>query len=140
MSATTFHLLLLLASIAVLTGCSTTGTARAKPSSPRVELLGFASCPNTPVMDERLRDALRRLGADAAVMHIDQEVLAEDDLRRGYPAPTVLVDGRDLFGAPTPESPSLGCRMYQGLGGVPSVHELTRQLDAAGIGDRTHEP
>lgn len=137
MSEVLFHLLILIASVVLLGGCATLETADAEPSTPRVELLGFASCPNRPVMDVRLRQALRRLGADITVTHIDQESLAEDDLRRGYAAPTVLVDGRDLFGAPSPESSNLGCRRYEGPDGVPGVHELTRRLSAAGIGERT---
>ena len=36
---------------------------------------------------------------------IDQETLPADDVRRGYPTPTILVRGADLFGLPEPEPP-----------------------------------
>ncbi len=61
---------------------------------------------------------------------IDQEALPHGDIRRGYPTPTILVNGRDLFGLPEPEGPAMRCRVYPG--GLPDVAEIARMLDQAG--------
>lgn len=89
----------------------------------KVELLGFPGCPNTPAMRAHLREAL----ADpAAFDDVNQEALPESDPRRGWPTPTILVNGRDLFGLPAPSSPAMGCRLYPG--GVPTAAEIRTAL------------
>ncbi len=93
----------------------------------KIQVLGFAGCPNTPAFRERVTAAAKTVGG-FDVLYIDQESLPEDDLRRGYPTPTALVDDEDLFGLPAPTSPSMGCRMYPG--GLPSVDEIESQLRA----------
>lgn len=96
-----------------------------------ITLLGFDSCPLTPLMKERLEQAIRTLGRDLDLVQIDQQSLDSSDLRRGYPAPTVLVNESDLFGMEAPATPSMGCRMYEGPDGVPSVSELVARLQVA---------
>ena len=96
-----------------------------------ITLLGFDGCPLTPIMKERLEQAISILGQDVDLVQIDQQSLATSDLRRGYPAPTVLVNGSDLFGMEAPTMPSMGCRMYEGPEGVPSVSELVTRLQVA---------
>ncbi len=111
---------------------------------PRVELLGFDGCPNTPKMRAELAAALELLdggggggggvhrleagatGGGWAFVDIDQEALPAGDIRRGYPTPTVLVNRRDIFGLPVPEGPSMGCRMYPG--GVPGAGEIAERI------------
>lgn len=106
--------------------------------SRRVLLLGFASCPNASMVRERLQEALDRVAGGTHLVYIDQEQLPPDDLRRGWPAPTILVDGRDLFGMAPPQSPSMGCRIYATPDGVPNVEELVERLREAGVvGKRT---
>ena len=94
----------------------------------RIELLGFPACPNTPAMRANLRAALspREL---AVLDEINQEALPASDPRRGWPTPTILVEGRDLFGMPAPRTPAMGCRIYPG--GVPSTAKIRAALDAA---------
>lgn len=94
----------------------------------RIELLGFPGCPNTPMMRNNLVAAIKSLGGGLTFSDVNQEELAEFDIRRGYPTPTVLVNGRDLFGLPVPITPSMGCRVYEG--GVPSAEELAKRLRA----------
>jgi hypothetical protein len=94
----------------------------------RVEVLGFADCPNTAEFRERVELAAKAAG-DIVVVYVDQESLPATDLRRGYPAPTALLAGRDLFGLPTPSAPSMGCRMYPE--GLPSVEATTRRIEFA---------
>lgn len=94
-----------------------------------IEVLGFTGCPNTPTILANTRAAVARLGwggPDASVAYIDQEGLPEGDTRRGWPTPTVLVDGRDLFGMPAPTGAAMGCRLYPG--GAPSVDEIAERL------------
>lgn len=96
---------------------------------PTIELLGFEGCPNTPVLRDNLKAALASIGKGWAFTDTDQERLAETDLRRGWPTPTILVNGRDLLGMAPPQAPSMGCRMYPG--GVPGAEDIARTLKAA---------
>jgi hypothetical protein len=120
---------ILIAMTAALGGCQSTPVATGG-SQKRVELLGFADCPNTAEFRQRVEIAASGVGG-YAVVYVDQESLPAADLRRGYPAPTALVDGRDLFGMAKPTAPRLGCRMYPG--GVPSVAEIADRLRAAAL-------
>jgi hypothetical protein len=93
-----------------------------------VELLGFPGCPNTPELRESVRAAIASVGGGITFEEVNQEALDESDRRRGWPAPTVLVDGSDLFGMPAPQSPSMGCRVYEG--GVPDTAVIAERLRA----------
>jgi hypothetical protein len=42
------------------------------------------------------------LAIDAPVSVIDVSALPPNDIRTGYGTPTILIDGRDLFGHPEP--------------------------------------
>lgn len=120
--------------LGMLAGCAATTDQPAKPAAmnaaqPTIELLGFPGCPNTPEMRENLKAALAALGKGWGFADIDQEKLAEGDLRRGYPTPTVLVNGHDLYGLPVPTEPSMGCRLYPG--GVPEAEAIFEKLKGA---------
>ncbi|MCI0677340.1 MAG: hypothetical protein L0Y42_16390, partial [Phycisphaerales bacterium] len=67
-----------------------------------------------------------------------QEQLPENDIRRGYPTPTILVNGRDLFGLPEPTGPGMGCRMYPG--GMPSASEIESQIRRLADKSRAEDP
>ena len=120
-----------------LTACKSADSADAEIGSTdmnTVVLLGFDGCPLTPLMKTRVEDAIEGLSPDVRLVVIDQNELDSEDLRRGYPAPTLLVRGRDLFGMQAPTSPAMSCRVYPGPNGVPSVSELTERLQDA-LGD-----
>jgi hypothetical protein len=117
----------------VVGGCSAHREAAATTATPeghamQIELLGFPGCPNTPAMREHLTAALKNLGGGLTFTDTNQEALPEHDLRRGWPTPTVLVNGADLFGMSPPTSPSMGCRMYPG--GVPDAETIADRLTA----------
>lgn len=117
-----------------LAGCATrpTGSAQTAPviaAQPKIELLGFPDCPNTPAMRANLTAALSSISKGWTFADTNQETLLESDIRRGYPTPTILVNDRDLFGLPVPTAPSMGCRMY--AGGVPDAKGIAAQLSAA---------
>ena len=62
-------------------------------------------CVNTPDMLNNVDDALRALGLALDYAVIDLASLPANDARRGYPIPTVLVDGHDIYGMPEPAPP-----------------------------------
>ncbi|MFN7021694.1 MAG: DUF2703 domain-containing protein [Phycisphaerales bacterium] len=93
---------------------------------PRIELLRFPGCPNAPALRDHLWAALASIGGGWTFIDTDQERVPMHDPRRGWPSPTVLVNGRDLFGMPAPGGTGPGCRMYPG--GVPESSEIERRL------------
>jgi hypothetical protein len=103
-------------------GCDVLGP----PQTTKIELLGFPNCPNTPEMRQNLRAALRSIGSGLTFDDVNQEALAAADIRRHWPAPTVLVNGADLFGMAPPVAPSMGCRLY--AGGVPTAKSIAEGL------------
>ena len=114
-------------------GCAATATPPARTADvniqrPTIELLGFPGCPNTPTLRANLSAALVSIGRGWTFTDINQETLPERDLRRGYPTPTVLVNGRDLFGMAAPTAAGMGCRVYPG--GVPDASTLAAKLSA----------
>ncbi len=92
----------------------------------RIELLGFSGCPNTPSLRENLAAAIQQIDGGLAFADIDQHELSESDPRRGWPAPTILVDGHDLLGMPLPTGVAAGCRIYNG--GAPTADEIVVRL------------
>lgn len=63
-------------------------------------------CVNTPDMVNNLDDALKGLGwprFDYQFIKID--TLPKTDVRAGYPTPTLLWKGKDIFGMPVPQPP-----------------------------------
>lgn len=62
-------------------------------------------CPNTPAMRANLDAALTALGLSLDYAVIDLDTLPKTDARTGYPTPTALYQGRDLFGMPEPTPP-----------------------------------
>lgn len=106
------------------------GTPQAMEAVPpmKIEVLGFESCPNTPRMRANVEKAVTSMGLAANVLYVDQEKLPENDRRRGWPSPTVLVDGRDLFGmTPPQEGDSMSCRTYSD-GGARNEAEIAAAL------------
>lgn len=101
--------------------------ATAMNSTVNIEVLGFTDCPNTPATRVNVAKAIAALGLAANVSYVDQERLPESDRRRAWPTPTVLVDGRDLFGMPAPQGSAMGCRVYLN-GGAPSEAAITIAL------------
>ena len=62
-------------------------------------------CVNTPDMVNNLDDALTALGWPKDYQYIDIGTLPKADARTGYPTPTLLWKGKDLFGMPVPTPP-----------------------------------
>jgi hypothetical protein len=62
-------------------------------------------CVNTTRMRSNLDQALKSLALPTNYEFIDADKLKPSDLRRGYGTPTVLYQGRDLFGKTAPSAP-----------------------------------
>ena len=62
-------------------------------------------CVNTVTMRERFDEALKALGLPHDYQFIDADTLAASDPRGGYGTPTILHEGRDVFGMPEPTIP-----------------------------------
>lgn len=77
------------------------------PKRPNVELqfLTRDGCRNTERMLENLNAGISAGKIAAKYVLIHQEHLSSDDPRSGYPTPTLLMDGRDVFGLPVPKPP-----------------------------------
>ena len=67
-------------------------------------LLTRQGCANTPTMRARLDDALTALQLPGEYDDVDIGSLPKGEVRRGYPTPTLLYEGADVFGLPTPPS------------------------------------
>lgn len=67
----------------------------------------FLTCDCMNALDLRfnLEDALMRLGWSTVVQSVIVEMLPQSDVRTGYPTPTLLWRGQDLFGMPRPTPP-----------------------------------
>ena len=79
-----------------------------------VEFLGFEGCPNTPILRERLQHA----APNYDIVEVDLIQLEQGDKRLGWGAPTILLDGRDLFGESS-SGGNVSCRAW--AEGLPSV-------------------
>lgn len=101
-------------------------SAQASASALKIEVLGFDDCPNTPPLRANVQEAVTMLKLQAKIEYIAQDKLSTDDLRRGWPTPTVLVDGRDLFGMAPPTVPAMKCRVYSG--GLPTAKTIAERL------------
>ncbi len=95
-----------------------------KHQQAQIELLYFDGCPNTPPFKESLDQAARQIHTTYTL--IDLTKLPENDIRRGYGSPTILLDGHDLFDMPVPQSPTMSCRIYSD--GLPDTNTLIAQL------------
>ena len=84
---------------------------------PKIELLIFANCPLADAARASLMQALAELSI-ATYDEIDLLDPTTPDELRGWGSPTILVDGEDASGAP--KGASIGCRVYQEPGRVPS--------------------
>lgn len=68
----------------------------------RIEFLTRPECRNSTRVLAELSAALDQLAWDTAPVIVDLGELDRGDHRTGYGTPTILVDGRDLYGLPRP--------------------------------------
>jgi hypothetical protein len=80
----------------------------AEPSAKGLVFLTRGGCVNTTAMRGNLDEALKALGVAAGYEVVNLDTLAETDVRRGYPTPTLLYADRDVFGMSVPKPPLPG--------------------------------
>jgi hypothetical protein len=68
-------------------------------------LLTRDGCVQTDRMRTRLDEALRALNLASDYQVMDLALLKADDARAGYPTPTLLYRGKDVFGMAQPVRP-----------------------------------
>ena len=99
----------------MLTSCSSRNS---------VEFLGFEGCPNTPELRSRLAQANPTIN----IIDVNLMALEKGDPRLGWGAPTILVDGEDLFGDPASKGGGVSCRSWSD--GLPTTAEIRLALEA----------
>lgn len=95
----------------------------------RIEVLTVPECPNGPLIEQRLAEAL----ADRPDVTVERRVAGTAAQAGEYGmhgSPTVLIDGRDPFAA-LGAGTSLSCRLYRDEQGRVQGAPSTRQLRAA---------
>lgn len=83
--------------LAIVVGCSA-------PSKP-MEFLTREGCVQTKIMRANLDTAITRIGKPMPYAVVDLDSLQNGDVRKGYPTPTILRGGVDLFGMAQPQPP-----------------------------------
>lgn len=80
-------------------------TLSAAPTMKDLTFLTRDGCVNTPEMVTHLDDALIAMKLRRDYQLIDIGTLSKGDPRTGYPTPTILWKGKDIFGMPGPKPP-----------------------------------
>jgi hypothetical protein len=100
-------LAVLVGAVTVATACSTASQPipAETPSMKNLVFLTREGCVNTVTMRANLDDALKVLALPNDYQFVNADTLKESDPRGGYGTPTVLFEGRDLFGMEEPTVP-----------------------------------
>lgn len=78
-------------------------------------------------MWESLQTAMKELQLNQPIEKLDLNALSEkQDKRAGFGSPTILVNGKDLFDSPFPETYNPSCRYYPN--GLPGTKEIIAKL------------
>ena len=95
--------------LVLTSGCAaptnSTVTSPPEASAARIVFLTRDGCATTATMRRNLDAALKSVSAASSYEVVDQGTLADGDIRRGYPTPTLLYGDRDVFGMPAPTPP-----------------------------------
>lgn len=92
--------------------------------SREIRLLYFKGCPNIEQARANLRAALTRAGLAARWEETDLEAGDCPGDWKGFPSPTILVDGAEIVTGSRAQSGTSSCR----FGGAPSVELIARAL------------
>ena len=91
--------------------------------NPNVLFLTRNDCRDTRAMLENTVKALKGI----AFQTLDVDQLPPNDIRRGYGAPSILVEGEDLFGMPEP-TPWVALQNRKYPIGIPSEEEISARF------------
>lgn len=99
-------------------------TATMTKATKSITLLYFDGCPNVEEARRRLRTALARAGRDPVWDEVNLQAQDAPVGWRGFPSPTVLVNGKDIVTGADAADGAGGCR----LGGAPTVEVIAAHL------------
>jgi mercuric ion transport protein len=91
----------------------------------QLDLLYFDGCPHVTAAKARLREALDSLGLTDSWREWDSTNAEMPDHLRGFPSPSILINGVDIEGGRPQEGATCAA------GGAPTVEALRRALAAA---------
>jgi hypothetical protein len=92
-----------------------------------LELLTHPAATSTAALEQTLLKALATIGGCWTYAVVPQQTLGQDDVRRWYPAPTLLYHGHDLFGLTSSAAVSASAvREYPD--GVPTHEQMLAAL------------
>ena len=96
-------------------------------SNMKLQFLSMQNCPNVSPMWDSLQSAMKELQLNQPIEQLDLNTLSEkQDKRAGYGSPTILINGKDLFDSPFPETYNPSCRYYSN--GLPDANEIVTKL------------
>lgn len=95
----------------------------------QVHLLYFKGCPNVNQARENLKSAFAQADLNPGWDEVNLEDPGAPVIWRGFPSPTVLVDGRDIVTGAQSASGAGACR----VGGAPDTGLILRNLPRGGI-------
>jgi metal-sulfur cluster biosynthetic enzyme len=98
-------------------------------AAPKIQLLTFPGCPNAEETRDLLARILAKLAPGVTVEEINVHDPAAPAHLRGYPSPSILVNGRDLEGLDPADAAA--CRIYNARGGVPDEAQVETFIRAA---------
>jgi hypothetical protein len=91
----------------------------------QIELQHFIGCPNSPILIERVKEALKDFdNINYKEVLIESNEKANELKFRG--SPTLLINGEDFENTPEPQNPALACRYYRN--GLPAVGQIKEKL------------
>ena len=91
-----------------------------------IEIQHFEGCPNGPALIKNVREVVKefRDQIDYKELLVENYDLAKEIGFRG--SPTLLINGEDFEGRPSPENPGMNCRLYPN--GVPKSDEIKKRI------------
>ena len=91
----------------------------------KIELQHFIGCPNSPILIESVKKAIKNLGnITYREIIVDSNEKAKELKFRG--SPTLLINGEDFENQPEPDDPALACRYYPN--GLPTTSEIRNRI------------
>jgi len=96
--------------------------------NPKIHLLYFPTCPHWKKEQGNLRTASKTLGKELEWEEINLESPDCPEKWRGFPSPTILINGTDIHSGKTIMEGSTSCR----LGGASNPHLLITKIKSAG--------
>lgn len=91
----------------------------------KIELQHFHGCPNSPVLIERVKEAIKGFdNINYKEVLVDTNDKAKQINFRG--SPSLIINGIDFENQPEPENPALACRYYPN--GLPETSQILQKL------------